>query len=176
MEEKMAWETCCVVNATIDAIQKVVYGTGLLTPAIQADAAALMAGSVPIAWDDRWEGPAKPQAWLRGLAVRRSALSRWASKAGKGSGGLDKPLDLSDLFNPGTFLNALRQQTARELGCAMDTLKMASAWERGLLSGAAMTLELTGLLLQGVREGFDGQGLEEATPDPLSEGTTPAAL
>ena len=42
---------------------------------------------------------------------------------------------------------------------------MASAWERGLLSGAAMTLELTGLLLQGVREGFDGQGLEEATPD-----------
>ncbi|KAF6780512.1 hypothetical protein AHF37_00022 [Paragonimus kellicotti] len=37
-------------------------------------------------------------------------------------------LDLADLFRPSTFLNAIRQQTARQLGVSIDSLKLTSYW------------------------------------------------
>ena len=79
-------------------------------------------------------------------------------KVNKGSL-LDGALDLSELFNPGTFLNALRQQTARKTKCAMDTLQLVSCWD-GALGKAALPVTLRGLLLQGAT--FDGRRLEES--------------
>ena len=50
--------------------------------------------------------------WLRALVAKTLALGTWVQKSERGSL-LSEPLDLAELFHPDTFLNALRQQTAR---------------------------------------------------------------
>ena len=50
--------------------------------------------------------------YLRGLVTRALAIQGWVEKA-EGGRLLNETLDLSDLFHADTFLNALRQQTAR---------------------------------------------------------------
>ncbi|CAN0359723.1 unnamed protein product, partial [Ectocarpus sp. 13 AM-2016] len=125
---------------------KVVYGTALLTPAIQAAGGALIAGTVPPAWyvSCLWEGPETPQAWLTAMARKKSSLSRWEAAVARGDL-LDKPVDLSNLFNPNTFLNAVRQQTARLSGCSMDALKLVSCWDKGRLKSAPLPVTIEGL-------------------------------
>mmetsp|Transcript_23934 Transcript_23934/g.36626 ORF Transcript_23934/g.36626 Transcript_23934/m.36626 type:complete len:171 (+) Transcript_23934:12283-12795(+) len=67
---------------------------------------------------------------------------------------LEKPVNLSDLFHPETFLNALRQRSARKLKIAIDELKLVSSFENTKVSsGTAIALE--GLWLQGCE--FDGR-------------------
>merc|ERR1712216_904356 len=68
--------------------------------------------------------------------------------------------DLSELFEPGTFLNAMRQQTARELRCSMDALKLVSSWSAKKMRKAALSVSVEGLLVQGAS--FDGKLLAEA--------------
>ena len=63
-------------------------------------------------WCKQWDGPEDPILYLKGLMARASSLSSWVDKAQSGSL-LSETLDLSELFHPDTFLNALRQQTAR---------------------------------------------------------------
>lgn len=58
-----------------------------------------------------WEGPETPQAWLTAMARKKASLSRWEGAVARGDL-LDKPVDLSNLFNPNTFLNAVRQQVS----------------------------------------------------------------
>ena len=50
--------------------------------------------------------------YLRGLVSRAIAVQSWVDKAQNNSL-LRDTLDLSELFRPDTFINALRQQTAR---------------------------------------------------------------
>ena len=60
-----------------------------------------------------WDGPSEPPQYIRLLVAKTLALGSWEEKAITGQL-LDKTtLDLSELFHPDTFLNALRQQTAR---------------------------------------------------------------
>lgn len=60
-----------------------------------------------------WDGPSEPPQYLRLLVAKTLALGSWEERAMTGQL-LDKStLDLSELFHPDTFLNALRQQTAR---------------------------------------------------------------
>jgi dynein heavy chain 2 len=157
MEFTLAGEICSAVDGTLSALKKVLFGSGLLTPQIQAAAMALLAGEVPAEWQKLWEigGPEKPQAWLRELVRKRVVLgSKWMKKGSSGGQNilLSQPLNLSDLFHPSTFLNALRQQTARQLNAAIDQVKLICSWERdgaGRLRGCPMPCTLTGLLLQG---------------------------
>ena len=74
---------------------------------------------------------------------------------------LQKELDLSDLFNPDTFLGALRQLTAREHGLSMDELKFSNAWSRGGVTGAKLPIKVTGLLIEGAT--FDGVKLVDSS-------------
>lgn len=67
---------------------------------------------VPLSWSSRLEGPEDPVQWLRALVAKTLALGSWVEKCNSDSL-LRDVLDLSDLFHPDTFLNALRQQTAR---------------------------------------------------------------
>ncbi len=43
------------------------------------------------------------------MARKKASLSRWEGAVARGDL-LDKPVDLGNLFNPNTFLNAVRQQ------------------------------------------------------------------
>ena len=68
---------------------------------------------VPCVWSSRWDGLEDPAMYLRTVVAKALALSSWLQKSELGSLLGDEPLDLSELFNPATFLNALRQQTGR---------------------------------------------------------------
>ena len=59
-----------------------------------------------------WEGPEDPGHYLRALVAKTLALGSWVEKC-EADSLLRDVLDLSELFHPDTFLNALRQQTAR---------------------------------------------------------------
>jgi len=62
-------------------------------------------------------------------------------------------VNLSDLFHPETFLNALRQRSARLLSYAIDELKLVSSFESGKVN-LSTGVQLEGLWLQGCE--FDG--------------------
>jgi dynein heavy chain 2, cytosolic len=171
MEFDLAGEICSIVDVSLVALKKVLFGSGLLTPAIQAIATALLSGTVPAEWLRRWDrGPEKPQAWLREVVRKRVSLTKWKTQSSRGAL-LSEALGLGDLFNPATFVNALRQQTARQLRVAIDRVKMVSAWGGGKDAAAKQALgkcplpcALTSLLLQGAAFSATGY-LQEPAPE-----------
>ena len=101
------------VHSTLASLAKVIKGTQLLTNDVEALAVALMRQQVPSEWSSLWDsGPEDPVQWLTALMSKTLALTNWEDKA-ESNRLLSSTLDLSDLFHPDTFLNALRQQTAR---------------------------------------------------------------
>ncbi|KAJ4457358.1 putative Cytoplasmic dynein 2 heavy chain 1 [Paratrimastix pyriformis] len=100
------------VEDGLSALEKVLEGAALLTP--------------QTAWSSLWDGPDSCHAWLRGAVRRTVAITHWvdalklgnlkaATEATRGYINLLRdPIDLADLFRPETFLNAVRQQTARK--------------------------------------------------------------
>lgn len=82
---------------------------------------------VPDVWSSLWEGPRDPVHYLRSLVAKTLALGSWVERAHARtllSGGA---IDLSELFHPDTFLNAMRQQTAR-LAAIYCTSIAVSKW------------------------------------------------
>lgn len=162
MEYRFACRLVRQVHQDLSAVQRVAQGTDLLTPAIQTTATALLGNTVPAAWQELWEGPERPQGWLRAVVARKVALARWVGAAQQGSL-LGEGLDLGELFSPNTFLNALRQQTARKARLSMDKLVLASSWSSRSLPNASLSVRLEGLWLQGAT--FAGASLSDAQPD-----------
>ena len=163
MECDLAGEICNMVDSTLVALKKVLFGSGLLTPAIQLAATSLLSDSLPREWLNKWEGPDKPQAWLNEIVRKRLSLNKL--KALKNQL-LNEKLLLSDFFHPGTFINALRQQTSRKLGVAIDVVTMVSSWGNSNspeLRDCPLPCPIAGLLLQGAS--FKGGELQELAPD-----------
>lgn len=104
---------------------------------------------LPPAWDRAWEGPESPTEYCRSVVRRAVAVEAWWGAAKSGALLSGAPLDLSDLFHPGTFLNALRQFSARQLGVPLDMLKLASCWDAGRVSGPGMVQVRRGLGILG---------------------------
>ncbi|KAL8606249.1 Cytoplasmic dynein 2 heavy chain 1 [Nucella lapillus] len=123
-------------------------------------------------WLGQWDGPEDPIQYLKGLMARATALQGWVEKAQTGSL-LTETLDLSELFRPDTFLNALRQQTARELGCSMDSLKFVSSW-LGTIADSKLPIKLGGVQLEGCS--FDGTRLSESQQDSPSVSSIPPCV
>lgn len=155
-----------LLSRFVHGCYQVLFGSGLLSPVIQQAAIALLSGSVPSEWTKRWDaGPDKPQIWLRELVRKRISLMKWKSSSARGNL-LAEPLTLGDLFNPATFINALRQQTARQLGAAIDRVKMICSWDKdgkGVRSAGPLVCTLSNLLLQGAS--FHSNSLQESASD-----------
>lgn len=172
LEGARAFELVTVVQSSLGAISSVVEGTGLLTPDIQADGMALLAGNVPSRWSRKWYGPEEPLQWLQEVVTRRQALLGWRDRMERETL-LSQPLRLADLFAPRTFLNALRQQTARLCSRAIDSLKLVCSWDPALLARSAkLPINVEGLLIQGC--GFSANMLSPLTADSPSVSRLPA--
>nr|XP_014347414.1 PREDICTED: cytoplasmic dynein 2 heavy chain 1 [Latimeria chalumnae] len=152
------------VHQSLAALSKVIRGTSLLTSEVQKLATALLSQECPVSWQSMWEGPDDPIQYLRGLVARALAIQSWVEKAEKQIL-LSDTLDLSELFHPDTFLNALRQETARVMGCSMDSLKFVASW-KGQLQDAKLQVKIGGLQLEGCS--FDGKRLLENQHDSPS--------
>ncbi|XP_053400577.1 cytoplasmic dynein 2 heavy chain 1-like [Mercenaria mercenaria] len=160
------------VHQSLASLSKVIRGTQLLSKDVQDLAAALLNQETPLSWQAKWDGPEDPVQYLRGLVSRAVAVNTWVDKAQNNSL-LRDTLDLSELFRPDTFLNALRQQTARELGCSMDSLKFCCSW-KGSLQGAKFNVKIGGLQLEGCS--FDGTRLSENQRDSPSISGIPPCM
>ncbi|GLI62890.1 cytoplasmic dynein 1b heavy chain [Volvox africanus] len=162
-----------LIDRTLGAIARVLKGTDSLSSGVQVSGTALLSDTVPGAWDSAWEGPESPMDYCRTVVAKALAIEgHWQRCQQPGSGGLldgssgAGPLELSSVFHPGTFLNALRQQSARALGCSMDTLKPVTSWDASRLhsiSGAAPVVLLGGMIIQGAT--FDGSRLSTVAAD-----------
>ena len=161
-ESQFAFTLISIVDTAIRNLNRVLWESGLLTPEIQTNAVALLSGCVPRAWENMWEGPEKPSAWLRSLVMKKVSLSKWNKKFGASGSVAGEELDLSELFNPGTFLMAVRQQTSREGKMNMDELGLRSSFGTDL-DGAVMPVKLVGMMLQGAA--FNNGRLSEADAD-----------
>jgi len=123
----------------------------------------LLKGVVPSSWEKMYEGDPKPTVYITSVVTKTVALKRWKKEVKKG-GLLNDCLNLSELFRAGTFLEALRQMSAREQGVAMDSLVLKSSWDaRRGISGAKFPIMIEGMLLQGAT--FNGDTLSEAAPN-----------
>nr|ADI46936.1 DHC1bm [Volvox carteri f. nagariensis] len=162
-----------LIDRTLGGIARVLKGTDTLSSGVQLNGTALLSDTIPGAWDAAWEGPEAPMDYCRTVVAKALAIEgHWQRCQQPGGGGLldgssgAGPLELSSVFHPGTFLNALRQQSARALGCSMDALKLVTSWDAARLRstvGAAPMVLLGGIMLQGAT--FDGSRLSPVTAE-----------
>ncbi|XP_022234957.1 cytoplasmic dynein 2 heavy chain 1-like [Limulus polyphemus] len=102
------------IHASLAALSKVIRGTILLNKETRTLATSLLQHETPTQWQKKWEGPDDPLQYLRSVMSRALAIQKWLQKT-ESESLLQDTLDLSELFHPDTFLNALRQQSARKL-------------------------------------------------------------
>lgn len=157
------------IDRQLDEITRFSKGTLPLTPDLQLLMRDLFNRSTPSLWLKIWDGPADPLKWLRAMSRRALGLISWLEKSQQGTL-LSTAVDLSELFRPDVFLNALRQQSARVTKCPIDTLVFYSAWHK---TGTAINLSCTlgGLFLQGCT--FDGTRLSETGRNSSSIASIP---
>lgn len=166
------------VTSDLEALRRVLSGREALTAGAQRTGADLMASRVPPHWSSLWDGPEEPRAWMRAAVARVKALQGWVQRCSRGAGVLGSPVRLGELFRPETFLNAVRQQTARAVGVAIDklTLETSFAGRRALLdAGVAegVIVEVESLLLQGATLGGSPGALQEMSADAPDLASTP---
>ncbi len=106
-----------------------------------------------------WDGPEDPMVYIKTVVDKANAVQSWNSSVEKGNL-LSSEIDLSDLFNPGTFLGAFRQLTARQYKVSMDELKLSNSWGRGGIHGAKFPVKISGIMIEGAS--FDGVRLSDA--------------
>ncbi|KAM8977653.1 cytoplasmic dynein 2 heavy chain 1 [Pelodytes ibericus] len=158
------------IHQSLAALSKVIRGTSLLTSEVQRLASALLDQKCPVTWQSKWEGPEDPLQYLRGLVARAVAIQNWVEKAEKQTLLMDT-LDLSELFHPDTFLNALRQETARAMDCSMDHLRFVASW-KGRIQDAKLQVKISGLHLEGCS--FNGSSLSKNQHDSPSVSMVPS--
>jgi dynein heavy chain 2 len=147
IESASSREIIRLVAADIAAMAAVADSTALMSPRVARQSAQVILGHVPEEWYDKWEGPEGIGAWIDGVLKRCVCIERLRDRAARGSV-LSEPVTLSELFNPATFLNALRQQTARERKCALGELGLRASF--GSASGKG-GVTLSGLGVVGAR-------------------------
>uniref|UniRef100_A0A8C3BC42 Cytoplasmic dynein 2 heavy chain 1 n=1 Tax=Cairina moschata TaxID=8855 RepID=A0A8C3BC42_CAIMO len=152
------------VHQSLASLSKVIRGTSLLSPEVQKLANALLNQKCPLAWQSKWEGPEDPLQYLRSLVARALAIQNWVEKSERQKL-LSDTLDLSELFHPDTFLNALRQETARVMSCSVDSLKFTASW-KGQIQEGKLQVKISGLQMEGCS--FDGNRLSENLHDSPS--------
>ncbi|XP_026115691.1 cytoplasmic dynein 2 heavy chain 1-like [Carassius auratus] len=158
------------IHQSLASLSKVIRGTSLLTADVHKLATALLNQECPLSWQNKWEGPEDPMQYLRAVVSRALAIQGWVERAERG-GLLSEMLDLSEIFHPDSFLNALRQETARLMSCSMDSLKFVTSW-RGQIAEAKLQVKVGGLQLEGCV--FDGKRLAESHHDSPSVCAVPA--
>lgn len=95
------------VDESLMTITKILKGEEMLTEKCAREARDLMRAQVPATWERAWEGPSSPNDWVVTLNRKALSLLKWLQLV-QSKRLLESALNLSDLFHPETFLNALR--------------------------------------------------------------------
>ncbi|KAF5283232.1 hypothetical protein FQA39_LY17379 [Lamprigera yunnana] len=107
----------------------------------------LLAYKTPKAWQNLWKGPEDPSVYLKTVIYKTVEISTWNSNS---ESFLTKPINLSLLFRPQTFLYTFKLTYAQKNEIAMDELKLKTSWkERDDGSVTITNLFIEGALLEG---------------------------
>ncbi|KAK3283536.1 hypothetical protein CYMTET_8768 [Cymbomonas tetramitiformis] len=162
-----------MLERSLGALNRCLRGNEMLTPTITVHATSLLAGEIPVQWDSAWEGPEEPLQYLRSACARMEELEKLYGLVSRGQqliGTVDQ-IDMGLLYHPETFLNALRQQTSREVNESMDSLQLVSTWETGYSPGHSMAIKVAGLVVQGAA--FGGKRLEHMSTEAMAQQAVP---
>ena len=85
------------------SLVKVIRGTQLLDEKVNNLAKSLMRQETPGKWQKMWDGPEDPMIYIKTVVEKATAVQSWNNAVEKNRL-LDTELNLSDLFNPATFL------------------------------------------------------------------------
>ena len=99
------------MHKSLSGLSKVIRGQQLLDEEVSKLADSLLRQETPGKWLKMWEGSEDPLDYIETVVAKVSEVQKWKNASGSI---LSKDLDLSDLLHPGTFLGALRQETARQ--------------------------------------------------------------
>ncbi|CAH8494870.1 unnamed protein product [Schistosoma turkestanicum] len=120
------------VHSNLASLSRACRGTQLVTEMMHQLANSLIHGHTPDVWLLYWpEGPNEVIPFLQELIHKANAVQTLTKQADSDQFSNVKNgqcLDLANLFHPTTFLNALRQQSARQLNVPIDTLKLSCQW------------------------------------------------
>nr|XP_040568861.1 cytoplasmic dynein 2 heavy chain 1-like [Lepeophtheirus salmonis] len=145
------------IHKTLSSLSKVLRGTLLIDDSISKLANSLLNRCTPYEWQNKWSGPLDPTEYMR-ISVRKAhKILEWKNKCENGSFFQDE-LDLSSLFNPDTFLGALRQWKSRLSGLSMQSLQFHVNWSQGLETEEG-AVRVSGVMMEGAS--FDGLRLIE---------------
>lgn len=131
-------------------------------------------------WLAIWEGPENPTSFMKAVVKNTNCVLTWKEESRIGKL-LNHPINLSNLFNPTIFLNALRQVTARKsinrvclhhiVSKPIDSLELCSTWNASEIKNSPIRCQVEGLILQGC--GFDGSKLTELDTDDPTYSSVP---
>lgn len=109
--------------------------------------------------------------YLRAVIAKAKAVQQLAASS-RDREIFSQTINLSDLFHPDTFLNALRQQTARETKQPMDALVLNTSSSGEVKHGKNVSVKIGGLQLEGCS--CEGGRLSESAPDSPSVSAFPS--
>ncbi len=151
------------IKGTLQALQKGIAGTVVITAELEAVFDALLVGRVPAAWGFCYPSLKPLGLWFRDLISRVEQLANWVNKD------IPKVFWLAGFTYPTGFLTAVLQTSARRNGLAIDTLE----FEFPVLMEPAEKVKeapkegayIKGLFLEGAKWNFEESYLAE--PEPL---------
>ncbi|KAK4472017.1 hypothetical protein MN116_005393, partial [Schistosoma mekongi] len=166
------------IHSNLASLSRACRGTQLVTETMHEMANSILRGETPDSWQLQWpEGPDEVVPFLRELIAKSNAIHIWTKQVENGQLSSEQSvqcLDLGNLFHPATFLNALRQQTARQLSVPIDTLKLSCQWlepndHSSILSKNndkhSLLIRVTNLKLEGANF-RNGQLCQNSSNDP----------
>jgi dynein heavy chain, axonemal len=151
------------MKRSLNALQKGIAGTVVITAELEAIFDALLVGRVPPAWGFCYPSLKPLGLWVRDLLARVDQLSSWVNKD------LPRVFWLSGFTYPTGFLTAVLQTSARRNGLAIDTLD----FEYPILAEPPEKVKehpkegayIKGLFLEGAKWNFEEACLAE--PEPM---------
>ncbi|XP_028968661.1 cytoplasmic dynein 2 heavy chain 1 [Galendromus occidentalis] len=158
------------IHHNLSEISKIIRGTALVTSASSSIAEQLLRLETPSEWLRLWSGSEDPYVYLRLVVSKASSIqNKWLHRSGSLAG---SSLDLAELFNPNKFLNALRQQTARQAKTAINALRLEVSFRKPL-SSCPIQVKVENLLIEGAL--FDGSSLSECHHNSPTTTAVPVA-
>ena len=150
------------ISGHISLIENVLFSNGVISSDLFNICLNLLVNVTPLLWQKIWEGSESPQFYLKSITKKLVECAKYLSSEGKMS-----TVNLNHMLYPETFLNSLKQKTARLMKKPIDELTIGFSFAK--MEKAAYSIQVNGLLLQGsVDKGYLISSFEKVSKEELT--------
>ncbi|KAK5644082.1 hypothetical protein RI129_007927 [Pyrocoelia pectoralis] len=160
MENFISEEYCYAVivvkkiHKSFSILNKLAKGGVLIDAKYFEVANELLLYQTPKIWQKLWKGPQEPTKYLKTVMYKTSKIAAWKESSLETV--FERPINLSSLFHPATFLSVFKQDFARRKNIAMDDLMLKTSWRHVMGDGI---ITITNLLIEGAL--FEGSNITD---------------